>query len=148
MSFKISLPPLPEQKSIAAILTSFDDKIELLQAQNKTLEELAQTVFKEWFGKYKVGDELPEGWRIGKLGEVANLKSGFAFKAEDFIDESNFKAIKIKDLKGNGNISLSDISAITEEITKIGARSDVLQNKVPAGNGSDPSPACGQSIFS
>ncbi len=119
LSFKISLPPLPEQKSIAAILTSFDDKIELLQAQNKTLEELAQTVFKEWFGKYKVGDELPEGWRIGKLGEVANLKSGFAFKAEDFIDESNFKAIKIKDLKGNGNISLSDISAITEEITKL-----------------------------
>lgn len=112
-------PPITEQKSIAAILTSFDDKIELLQAQNKTLEELAQTLFKEWFGKYKVGDELPEGWRIGKLGEVANLKSGFAFKAEDFIDESNFKAIKIKDLKGNGNISLSDISAITEEITKL-----------------------------
>ena len=50
-----------EQKSIAAILTSFDDKIELLQAQNKTLEELAQTIFKEWFGKYKVGDDLPDG---------------------------------------------------------------------------------------
>ncbi|KAA5537884.1 restriction endonuclease subunit S [Paenimyroides baculatum] len=111
---------IEEQKSIAAILTAFDDKIELLQAQNKTLEELAQTIFKEWFGKYSVEDELPEGWRIGKLSEIANLKSGFAFKAEDFIEESNFKAIKIKDLKGNGNISLSDISAITEDITKLG----------------------------
>ena len=50
----VSYPSLSEQKSIAAILTSFDDKIELLQAQNKTLEELAQTIFKEWFGKYKV----------------------------------------------------------------------------------------------
>lgn len=71
-SIPIVLPSLPEQKSIAAILTAFDDKIELLQAQNKTLEETAQTIFKEWFGKYQIGDELPEGWRVGKLGEIAS----------------------------------------------------------------------------
>ena len=118
-TFKIILPKISEQKSISSILTAFDDKIELLQAQNKTLEATAQTIFAEWFGKYNVDDELPSGWRIGKLSEIANLKSGFAFKAEDFIEESNFKAIKIKDLKGNGNISLSDVSAITEEITKL-----------------------------
>ena len=64
---------LPEQKAIASILTSFDDKIELLQAQNETLETIAQTIFKEWFSKYQVGDELPEGWRVGKLGNVVNL---------------------------------------------------------------------------
>lgn len=119
ISTPINLPPQPEQKSIASILTAFDDKIELLQAQNKTLEATAQTIFKEWFGKYSVDDELPDGWIVGKLSEIANLKSGFAFKAEDFIEESNFKAIKIKDLKGNGNISLSAVSAITEEITKL-----------------------------
>ena len=51
------LPPLPEQKAIAKVLTAFDDKIELLQAQNKTLETMAQTIFKEWFGKYQIGDE-------------------------------------------------------------------------------------------
>nr|WP_315207501.1 restriction endonuclease subunit S [uncultured Flavobacterium sp.] len=61
-----------EQKSIAEILTSFDDKIELLQAQNKILEETAQTIFKEWFGKYKNGDELPEGWQIDSLEKIAN----------------------------------------------------------------------------
>lgn len=117
-TFKISLPKLPEQKSIAAILTAFDNKIELLQAQNITLEETAQTIFKEWFGKYQIGDELPEGWREGKLGEIASLKSGFAFKSEDFVEESDFKAIKIKDLKGKGIISLNDVSSITEDITK------------------------------
>lgn len=70
-NLKIVLPiNIDEQKSIAAILTAFDDKIELLQAQNKTLEETAQTIFKEWFGKYQIGDKLPEGWREGKLGEV------------------------------------------------------------------------------
>ena len=73
----VSYPSLSEQKSIAAILTSFDDKIELLQAQNKTLEELAQTLFKEWFGKYKVGDELPEGWRVGVIEDLTlKMNSG------------------------------------------------------------------------
>jgi len=72
----INLPPLPEQKSIAKILTAFDDKIELLQAQNKTLETMAQTIFKEWFGKYQVGDELPEGWRVGKLGDYGRIVTG------------------------------------------------------------------------
>lgn len=75
-NLKMILPTLNEQKSIAAILTAFDDKIELLQAQNKTLEETAQTIFKEWFGKYQIGDELPEGWRVGKLGEVGNIICG------------------------------------------------------------------------
>jgi type I restriction enzyme S subunit len=45
---------LKEQIAIAKILTAFDDKIENLQAQNKTLETTAQTIFKEWFGKYIV----------------------------------------------------------------------------------------------
>ena len=67
-SIPISYPPLQEQKAIANVLTAFDDKIELLQQQNQTLETIAQTIFKEWFGKYQLGDELPEGWRVGKLG--------------------------------------------------------------------------------
>jgi type I restriction enzyme S subunit len=67
----INLPSLPEQKAIAKVLSAFDNKIELLQAQNKTLETMAQTIFKEWFGKYQIGDELPEGWGVGKLGDVA-----------------------------------------------------------------------------
>lgn len=65
----ISLPPLPEQQAIAKILSSFDDKIELLREQNETLEKIGQEIFKEWFGRHKVWDELPEGWRVGKLGE-------------------------------------------------------------------------------
>jgi len=69
-----------EQKSIAAILTSFDDKIELLQAQNRTLEESAQTIYAEWFGKYLIKDKLPEGWKIGSLGDVAvNHSKAFKF---------------------------------------------------------------------
>ena len=72
----INLPPLTEQKAIAKVLTAFDDKIELLQVQNKTLESMAQTIFKEWFGKYQIGDDLPEGWRIEKLGDVLETYLG------------------------------------------------------------------------
>ena len=77
---KLILPPLQEQKAITNILTAFDNKIELLQAQNKTLETIAQTIFKEWFGKYQINDELPEGWSIHKLGEVSfNHSKTFKF---------------------------------------------------------------------
>lgn len=68
---EILIPPIPEQKAIAKVLTAFDDKIELLQAQNITLETISQTIFKEWFGKYQIGDELPDGWRFGCLGDIA-----------------------------------------------------------------------------
>ncbi|WBU87966.1 restriction endonuclease subunit S [Cellulophaga omnivescoria] len=62
-----NLPPIQEQKAIAKVLTAFDDKIENLRAQNQTLEQTAQTIFKEWFGKYQVGDELPDGWHSIKI---------------------------------------------------------------------------------
>ena len=74
-SLPIHLPPLPEQQAIAAVLSSFDDKIELLRAENQTLEQMGQELFKERFCKWKVGDELPEGWRVGKLGEIAEITS-------------------------------------------------------------------------
>lgn len=52
------------------MLSSFDDKIELLREQNETLEKTAQTIFQEWFGKYGMEDELPKGWRVGKIMEI------------------------------------------------------------------------------
>ena len=48
-NFPIKIPPLPEQKAIAEVLTSLDDKIDLLHKQNKTLEQLAETLFRHHF---------------------------------------------------------------------------------------------------
>lgn len=48
-SFEILLPPLPEQRAIASVLSSLDDKIDLLHRQNKTLEAMAETLFRQWF---------------------------------------------------------------------------------------------------
>ena len=91
LSINITIPPLPEQKAIAGVLSSFDDKIELLRAENQTLEEMGQTLFKERFGKYKVGDELPDGWKVGKLGDIADI---YSWKRPQEISENkkwNFK---------------------------------------------------------
>lgn len=92
-SIQISLPPLAEQQAIASVLSAFDDKIELLREQNKTLEELGQTIFQEWFGKYSVDDELPEGWRVGKLGEELTIKQG------KYVEAENLSEIQTEDKK-------------------------------------------------
>jgi len=78
----ILLPPLPEQKAIAAVLSSLDDKIDFLHRQNKTLEAMAETLFRQWFVE-PCKNGLPEGWREGKLGDVIELYYGKALKTEE-----------------------------------------------------------------
>ncbi|MCB4781359.1 MAG: restriction endonuclease subunit S, partial [Sulfurovum sp.] len=67
----ILLPPLKEQKAIAEVLSSLDDKIDLLISQNKTLEALAQTLFRQWFIE-EAGDE----WEEKPLGEITDIGIG------------------------------------------------------------------------
>lgn len=64
-SFEILLPPLPEQKAIATVLSSLDDKIDLLHRQNKTLEGLAETLFRQWFI-----EEAQDDWEEKKFGDL------------------------------------------------------------------------------
>nr|WP_321227737.1 restriction endonuclease subunit S [uncultured Psychroserpens sp.] len=108
--FPVNLPTLTEQKAIAKVLTAFDDKIENLCAQNKTLEQTAQTIFKEWFGKYQIDDELPDGWRVGTLGEVIEFINGYAFKSKDLSKEpieNAYKVFKMGDIKKGGGFNPS-----------------------------------------
>ncbi len=69
--YTCTIPPLQEQKTIAEVLSSLDDKIDLLHRQNKTLEALAQTLFRQWFIE-EAGDE----WEECKLGDVLEIKYG------------------------------------------------------------------------
>jgi type I restriction enzyme, S subunit len=65
----LALPPLSEQRAIAAVLGALDNKIELNRRMNETLEALAQSLFKVWFVD-PTQATLPKGWRAGTLGEV------------------------------------------------------------------------------
>lgn len=91
LNFKVSIPQSEkEQKYIASILSALDDKIELNNKTNKILEEMAQTIFKEWFINFNFPNEynkpykksggemidselgkIPKGWKIGTIGDIA-----------------------------------------------------------------------------
>lgn len=88
---KIPIPPIEEQKAIASILSSLDDKIALNHQMNETLEAMARTIFKSWFVDFEpipgldphkgwqdspIG-RIPKGWRVGNIGDIAeNIRQG------------------------------------------------------------------------
>ena len=65
-NIKISLPPLPEQRTIAGVLSSLDDKIDLLHRQNKTLEEMAEVIYRHFFV-----DDRKADWKECTVKELA-----------------------------------------------------------------------------
>ena len=66
-SIEVSLPPLPEQRAIAHVLGTLDDKIELNRRMNETLEEMARALFKSWFVDFDPVRAKMEGrWRRGE----------------------------------------------------------------------------------
>lgn len=79
---EVKIPPLPEQKAIANILSAIDDKIENNLAINKTLEDMAMALYKHWFvdfGPFQDGEfidselgPIPKGWEVKRLDEVCN----------------------------------------------------------------------------
>ena len=84
--YVLQMPSLDDQRRIASILSSLDRKIELNNKINADLEEMAQAIFKNWFvdfepfkdGKF-VDSELgmiPEGWKVGSLGDFCNVFTG------------------------------------------------------------------------
>ena len=125
-TLSISLPPLPEQKAIARILSSLDDKIELNRRMNETLEAMARAIFKDWFVDFgptrakmsgraaylpehlwslfpRAIDEqtgLPQGWEQKALDEVANFLNGLALqKYSPLENEEPLPVIKIAELR-------------------------------------------------
>ena len=75
MEYGVKLPPLAEQRRIASILGSLDDKIELNNAITKNLEEQAQALFKNWFVDFApFGGNMPAGWKRGKLSDIAKFE--------------------------------------------------------------------------
>lgn len=82
LRYEISLPPLPEQTAIASILSSLDDKIDLLHRQNATLEKMAETLFRQWFI-----EEAKEEWEEVKIKD-------FDIVVTDFVANGSFASLK------------------------------------------------------
>ena len=140
--FPISLPPLNEQRKISLILGTLDRKINNLRQQNETLEEIARSIFKHWFidfefpnadGKpYKSsGDamvrsdlgDIPEGWRVGKLGDIVDVRDGTHDSPKQ--SHTGFHLITSKHLK-KGGIDFDSAYLISQvDYTEINKRSKV-----------------------
>jgi type I restriction enzyme S subunit len=91
----IQIPPLSEQRAIASVLSSLDDKIDLLQRQNKTLEAMAETLFRQWF----VEEGNNSSWPAKRISDVIdNVQYGFTQSATDDIVGPKF--LRITDIQG------------------------------------------------
>ena len=123
----LALPPLPEQRAIAHILGTLDDKIELNRRMNETLEAMARALFKSWFVDFdpvrakaegrdpglpkpladvfparlvdsELG-EIPEGWEVSSIYKIADVVYGAPFASAKFNTEGlGEPLIRIRDL--------------------------------------------------
>jgi type I restriction enzyme S subunit len=134
--FPIALPCIDEQRAIASLLGSIDDKIELNRQMNETLEAMARAIFKDWFVEFgptrakaegrapyltpglwslfpeTLDDEdKPQGWKIDRLGTFTNLQNGYAFKSSDW-QEDGVPVVKIGSVKP-AVVDLNDVSYIS-----------------------------------
>jgi type I restriction enzyme S subunit len=93
--YEFLLPSLPEQKAIAEVLSSLDDKIDLLHQNNQTLEQLAETLFRKWFV-----EEAEESWEEKGLDEIADFLNGLACQKYPVKpNEIGLPVIKIKEMR-------------------------------------------------
>lgn len=102
----IPLPPLERQKEIAEILSSFDDKIDFLHRQNRTLESLTTMLYKV-LTKDKENSSL--------LSDIVQIQGGYAFKSKDFLKYGTNRVIKIKNIS-NSVVDIVNTDFITNSI--------------------------------
>lgn len=110
----VFLPPLPEQKAIASVLSSLDDKIDLLHRQNQTLEAMAETLFRQWFV-----EEAKADWEEKPLGEVTDITIGRTPPRKELqwfsINPDDIKWVSIKDLGNDGVFIFATSEYLTKE---------------------------------
>jgi type I restriction enzyme S subunit len=104
-ALEILLPPLDEQNSIASVLSSLDDKIDLLHRQNQTLEQMAETLYDAWF---------EESDFKSRVSDLIDLQNGYAFKSKSFQDFGEDRVLKIKNISG-GIVDIETTDFVSHE---------------------------------
>jgi len=99
--YEINLPPLEEQISIANILNSIDNKVDLLQRQNVTLEKMADALYRQVFI-----EDADSSWEKDKLENVANVQNGYAFSSKDYVpfQISHLEVLKMGHIERGGGL--------------------------------------------
>jgi type I restriction enzyme S subunit len=135
---KIIIPECKNfQIAIAEVLSSLDDKIDLLHRQNKTLEALAETLFRQWFV-----EEAKEEWEEVRLGSIIEIINGVSYKSDD-LNSSKTAMVTLKSFDRNGGFRMDGFKEYTgkykeQHILKEGdlvvAHTDITQEADVIGN--------------
>lgn len=137
IKYAFLLPSLPEQTAIASILSSLDDKIDLLHCQNATLEKMAETLFRQWFV-----EEAKEEWEDIRLGSIVEVINGVSYKSDD-LNSSKTAMVTLKSFDRNGGFRMDGFKEYTgkykeQHILKEGdlvvAHTDITQEADVIGN--------------
>ena len=131
---KIMAPPLPTQREIAAILSAYDDLIENNTRRISILEEMAQSLYREWFVHFRFpGHEkkrlvestlglIPKGWEVVKLGDIAginasSIKKGYEPIEINYVDIASVSTGQIDNIE---TIAFADAPSRARRIVKHG----------------------------
>lgn len=128
---EIPLPPLPVQQRIASILSAYDELIENSQRRIKILETMARALYREWFVHFRFPGhenhprvasplgEIPQGWEVKKLGEVAETFRGRSYRSVDLADEGGLPFLNLKCLDRDGGFRRSGLKRYIGEFKDI-----------------------------
>lgn len=124
----VKIPPLPEQKAIASILSSLDGKIDLLHCQNKTMEVMAETLFRQWF----VEDAIISSGKQFLLGDLIETVSNTHSFPSSQIVFLNTSDIYLGDVLKHSYESVKDLPGQAKKTIR---KNDILFSEIRPANG-------------
>ena len=111
LNYEFTLPPISTQRHIASILSAYDDLIENNQRRIRILEEMARSLYREWFVHFRYpGHEsvpltdsplgpIPKGWEVRNVKDIANVTYGCALKSQSFnADGNGLPVVRIRNI--------------------------------------------------
>ncbi|CNG57166.1 restriction endonuclease subunit S [Yersinia similis] len=126
--FPVLVPPLPEQKKIAKILSAWDKAIATSEQLLANSQQQKKALMQQLLNGHTRLPGFSDRWMGGVLGDIATIDSGFTFKSNTFINTDNgIPVIRMNNLK-NGRLDISDSVKISPEITKGLEKFSLLEN--------------------
>ena len=125
---QIPVPAIEKQREIVAEYNTLATRIETNKKLIATLEQTAQTLYRHTFVDNIDPNDLPEGWRMGTLGEYSTVKSGFAFKS-DWWQTAGIPVIKIGNIDDN-TIDYSTCDCVDESHIDVARKSVAKENSI------------------
>lgn len=114
---KVQLPPLHTQQKIASILSAYDNLIQNYKKQIEALQTAASELYKEWFVRFrfpgyqtsKFENGIPEGWKIVRFNEIAELINGRAYLMPELQETGKYRIVRVGNFSGKDEWFYSDM---------------------------------------